>query len=805
MGIKNASRKQIMPNKELTNEYISLKKQIFDKYYSYLNERQRESVFYINGPLLVLAGAGTGKTKVLVERISYMLRYGNAYHSTYVPADLDEEKIEELKKTLSSDSISEFDLDQFATKQPYPSSILSITFTNKAANEMKERLRVKVGDEAINQIWAGTFHSMCLRILRKYGEKIGINNNFVIYDELDVKKVIDKLIDEFVGKSDTRINTAFVRAEISKAKDNLITPEEFDSNIKQTEQVKQIVSSIYAAYRNKMKASQALDFDDIIMYTVKLLTDFQDVRDYYQEKFRYVLIDEFQDTNYAQFELARLLSGGYNNLMVVGDDDQSIYKFRGATIENILHFDDKIPDAKIVKLEENYRSTGNILTAANSIISHNFGRRGKELWTNAGDGDKLYVRQVEDQIDEGRYLQNTILNNVLKNKKRYNDFAILYRTNAQSRALEEVFVKSGLPYRVVGGHKFYERKEIKDIIAYLSVISNPDDNFHLERIVNEPKRKIGDSTMDAVRLISEYENLSYFYVMQHADKYSTLQKSRSKFDVFVNLIAELKMKSVEISVSELIKELIDLSGYEAALAADDSEESQERIDNIQELISAAAEYEKKNENPSLEGYLENVSLISDIDNYDSGADAVVMMTIHSAKGLEFPIVFIPGMEERIFPSFLSMGNEEQIEEERRLAYVAVTRAKEKCYITFAKSRMLYGKTEYAEMSRFIKEIDEKTVTIDADFTKPKMRMNPVSQVRYQPRNISSEFEKNSNISARNKTSMNLSVGDRVKHMIFGEGVIVSTKELGADTLYEINFDKVGMKKLMATFAKLEKL
>lgn len=789
-------------NVGISAQYLSLKKQLFDKYYSYLNNKQREAVFYVDGPLLVLAGAGTGKTKVLVERIAYILKYGNAYNSKSVPKNIDENKIEELSNELKNEKISEDILAQFSYRVPAPYSILAITFTNKAANEMKERLLSKIGDEA-NDIWAGTFHSMCLRILRSNAEKLQISKNFGIYDEQDTKKVIEDIMKDIIIK-DSKITSNFVRSEISKAKDNLITPEEFDKNVSDNEPVMQIVSSIYTAYRNRLRANQALDFDDIIMYTVQLLRENEDVREHYQKKFRYVLIDEFQDTNYAQFTLAQLLSGGYGNLMVVGDDDQSIYKFRGATIENILHFEDKVEGAYEIKLEENYRSTNNILSAANSVISHNFGRRGKDLWTSRGDGDKIFLKQVEDAQEEAKFIQRVIIENVFKFKKKYSDFAILYRTNAQSRVLEEVFVKSGMPYRILSGHKFYDRKEVKDILAYLSVVSNPDDNFHLERIINEPKRKIGESTMETVRMISDYENKSYFYIISHTDSFPSIQKSKSKFEIFVNLIGELKIDSTEMSLTELIENVYVKSGYKTMLEAMEDEEGKERHNNILELISTAAEYEKNNDDPTLEGFLENVSLVSDIDNYDSEADAVVMMTIHSAKGLEFPIVFIPGMEEKLLPSYLNMETKEQIEEERRLAYVAITRAKEKCIMTFANMRMLFGKTEYCEQSRFVKELNEENVIYD--LIKPKTR---VVVDQYVARNrhvkISDELTSNTPNTIKNKTSGTFTPGDRVKHMMFGEGTIVSAKLMGADTLYEISFDKCGTKKLMATFAKLTKI
>ena len=770
----------------LAGRYLAAKKALFDKKYSFLNEKQREAVYTIHGPLLVLAGAGTGKTTLLVNRIAYILKYGDAYFSDDVPASLDENTVTELEKAAEA-SVEDIDLllESFAPRaeeRVAPWNVLAITFTNKAANEMKTRLAKLIGPAATD-LWCGTFHSMCLRMLRMYADEAGLRPSFTIYDTDDTKKLITECMKQ-LSVDEKVLSAKQIMNRISMAKNELMTPHDFDAEVGNDHKMQQI-SSVYTLYQSKLHQANAVDFDDIIMRTVALLRRSERARLNYQNKFRYVLIDEFQDTNRAQFELALLLSGGHNNLMVVGDDDQSIYKFRGATIENILHFDEKVVDTKIIKLEENYRSTSNILNAANSVIRNNFGRRGKELWTKGEEGKKVLVKQFETQNDEAKFIANKIMELMIREKKKYGDFAVLYRTNAQSNALETVFAKSGMPYRVIGGHRFFDRKEVKDILAYLSVVNNPSDNLRLERIINEPKRKIGEATMTAVRRIAEDYGASIFDVMEHASKYPMIAKAQSKFQMFVILIRGLQRMAEKEKLSTVVRAAIEKSGYLDMLRqAEENGEGSERRENVEELISVAIEYEESHVDATLRGFLEEVALVSDIDNYDESSEAVVLMTIHSAKGLEFPVVFLPGMEEGVFPSQQSALIKEELEEERRLAYVALTRAEQRVYALCAKERLLFGKTLYNPKSRFLDEIGEEYKVEEILEQKPKYR---------------TEFGE------KTKKVESFVAGDRVKHYMFGEGTVLSVREMGADVLYEIAFDKAGTKKLMATYAKLLKL
>jgi len=792
-------------NTSLEMRYKSAVRALFERKFQNLNKEQREAVFTVKGPLLVLAGAGTGKTTLLVHRIAYILKYGDAYMSCPVPVSLSEDGVCEIEDAAKSANGNDLDmlLDSFAVEKVRPWNVLAITFTNKAANEMKSRLETIVGEEA-KDIWCGTFHAMCLRILRANAGLLGWTSDFTIYDTDDQKKLMQECLKQ-LNIDEKNLPPKIVLNYIGRAKDKLVTPAQFDAEVGADYKLQQI-SSLYTLYQTKLAESMALDFDDIIMKTVALLSEHPEVLEKYSRQFRYVLVDEFQDTNFAQFELTRLLSGGYGNLMVVGDDDQSIYKFRGATIENILHFDEKLPGAKVIKLEENYRSTGNILGAANSVIRNNYGRRGKELWTHRPTGEKIFFKQVDSYIDEGRFIVNKTLELFLREKRRYSDFAVLYRTNAQSNAIENVLLRSGIPYRVLGGTRFYERKEIKDVLAYLCVINNPGDNLRLRRIINEPKRKIGDATMAAVEILADNEGKSMFYIMEHASEYTAISKSASKFAQFVEMIKELGEMSKSGRLSELIDRMLDVSGYREMLyAAEKNGESTDRSENVEEFISNAVEYETQNENATLSSFLEEIALIADIDNYDEKADAMVLMTIHSAKGLEFPVVFLPGMEDGLFPGQQSMLSDDELEEERRLAYVAITRAKDRLFLIASRERLLYGHTQYNVRSRFIDEIEKEFLTEDG--LKPKIRPHGDFTDRTKKVQISNELFARSSVSAGvGKTARpeTLAVGDRVRHMTFGSGTVLSVREMGADILYEIAFDTVGTKKLMATYAKLKK-
>lgn len=794
----------------LGDRYIRAKRALFNRAYAELNEMQRKAVFCVDGPLLILAGAGSGKTTVLVKRIAFIIKYGNAYESEYVPYDVTEDEVAALEDAihLSKEEILPL-LDRFAQNPCAPWRMLAITFTNKAAGEIKSRINAQLGNtDLANEIWSGTFHSICLRILRVHADKIGYAQGFSIYDQDDSKKAITSCM-KYLNIDTKSMTPKAVQNHISRAKDRMISPADFYAEVGNDFRLKQI-ARIYEAYQARLAASNALDFDDIIMQTVLLLRKYPEVREYYQNRFRYVCVDEYQDTNEAQFALTALLSGGYQNIMVVGDDDQSIYRFRGATIENILNFDKTFPTAKIIRLEQNYRSTQNILDAANAVIKNNSSRKGKTLWTNAGEGEKLHLKKVFDHNEEARYIADKIQKMVSEGKE-FRDFALLYRNNAQSSTIERTFAKSGIPYRIIGGVRFSDRKEIKDIVAYLQLIQNHNDDERLMRIINEPKRGIGDRTLEGVRAIAREQGCSMFKVIENADKYVALGKSALKLLEFANLINYLTRLVTEVSLETLINQVMDKSGYRQMLIAA-GEVERDRLENLEEFLTGAIEYENNYVDDGsytsvLEGFMEETALVADVDRYDETADAVVLMTVHSAKGLEFPYVFLPGMEEGLFPSMQSvMASEAEIEEERRLAYVAITRAKRELFIVHANQRMLYGRTQFNPESRFLREIPEsliarerspydkpKTVSsyMDRSFDKPQYDTLTISAVQRKPA-----------VSAQKDV---LEAGDRVFHATFGEGDLISVKRMGADWLYEVVFDKVGTKKLMATYAKLKKI
>ena len=801
---------------DLNTEYTKAKRALFDKVYGErLNPEQCRAVFTVRGPLLVLAGAGSGKTTVLVNRISYIIRYGNAYFSDYVPDTVTEETVLALRDAASLDARDIEDiLPEFISEPCPPWNVLAITFTNKAANEIKERLSSELKEDGVaDSIWAGTFHSVCLRILRKYGELVGYRSGFSIYDADDSKRMIINCMKE-LDIDEKRLSPKVVQTAISREKDNLRSAEEMEDTF---DPRSRDIQRVYKLYTKKLMDNNAVDFDDIIMKTVTLLNNFADVRDYYQRKFRYVLVDEYQDTNKAQFVLTSILAGGYDNIMVVGDDDQSIYRFRGATIENILNFDENYKSATVVKLEQNYRSTETILDAANSIIKHNDDRHDKTLRCDKGRGEKITLRELYDQNEEGRYIIDKISSGVRNQGRKYSDYAILYRINELARSLETTFTKSAVPYRILGGTRFYDRKEIKDIIAYLKVINNPSDTLCLKRIINEPKRKIGQATVDAVEEMANTLGCTPYEVLVSAKDHVALSKNADKLSGFAAIIESVKGEGR--LPSDIIRDIFVKSGYREMLSSEGFE-GEGKIKNVEELVSGAVEYEKRcsetDTPPTLSGYLEEISLFSDVDKYDEDADAVVLMTIHSAKGLEFPIVFLAGMEDGIFPSEMNMQDSMEMSEERRLAYVAVTRAKDKLYITHTKSRMMYGRTAYNRLSCFVREEVPRELI---DFERP-LREPPRSYAdRYAERHAvhstgasKTEFNRTPDILAKKPRSTpgsfgitKLEVGTRVKHAMFGEGEIVSARDMGGDVLYEVKFDTAGTKKLMATFAKLTKV
>lgn len=800
----------------INERYLAAKRGLFDKVFgSRLNPEQCAAVFCAKGPLLALAGAGTGKTTVLVNRISYLIKYGNAYNSDFVPEGITEGEVAALEeaKNLPIERIEDM-LADFAVEPTPPYAVLAITFTNKAAGEIKERLARAFDDEAVSSaIWAGTFHSICLRILRRFGDRVGYTEGFSIYDTDDQKRMIALCMKE-LNIDEKRLAPKAVLSLISRAKDSLIAPADYDTA---GDPRGRNVKEIYALYGERMKSNNALDFDDIIVKTVELLENEPDVREYYQSKFRQVLVDEYQDTNYAQFVLTKLLSDKYRNIMVVGDDDQSIYRFRGATVENILNFDKTYPDATVVKLEQNYRSTENILAAANAVIRNNSARHSKRLWSDKGEGERISVKQAEDSLSEGRYIIDKITEGIYKKNKKYSDYAVLYRINALGRTLQTAFAKSGIPFKVVGDLGFYDRKEIKDMLAYLSVTASARDNLRLKRIINEPKRKIGAATVDAIEAIANAGGLSMLEVIERAGEYRALAKSADRLTEFASMIKSVREETT--LPSEITARLFELSGYRDMLAAEGFE-GETRIENVEELISAAVEYENKCRDadiePTLSSFLEEVALVSDIDKYDETADAVVLMTVHAAKGLEFPTVFLAGMEDGIFPSEQNLSDPDEISEERRLAYVAITRAKERLFITSAKTRTMYGKTVYNRLSQFVREEIPRTL-IDEDAPrgahagqKSGSYPRPVSNFSYT--SISNEFKRPPDILAKKPRSTpasfgveRLAPGTRVMHDIFNTGTVISAKDMGGDVLYTVRFDSGEEKRLMATFAKLKKI
>ncbi len=731
-----------------------------------LNDKQKEAVLSTEGPLLILAGAGSGKTRVLTCRIAYLLE----------------------EKNVS------------------PWSVLAITFTNKAAREMKDRLEQFVGEQA-NNMWVSTFHSSCVRILRRDIERIGLERNFVIFDYTDQQTVIKDCLKElqlnvknFAPKS--------MLAEISNAKNELIDEYSY-ARMHEGDYRMSKIASIYVLYQKKLRQNNALDFDDIIMYTVKIFNENPDVLEYYNKKFKYILVDEYQDTNTAQYILISLLAQKHRNLCVVGDDDQSIYKFRGANIRNILDFEKEFNDAVCIKLEQNYRSTQNILDAANHVIKNNGGRKGKNLWTDNGEGKKIQLVDTDHQHEEGQFIAREILKLKDEEDRKFSDFTILYRMNAQSRVIEDMLLKEAIPYRVLGGLRFYDRKEIKDIVSYLRVIQNPIDNISLKRVINEPKRGIGKRTVEIAEEIANKKETSIFSVISSVEEIPELSRPAIKLGSFVHLINKLRAEKDEMSVTQLVDKVLDESGYMGALQRDGSIESQSRIENLKEFISVAVEFEKTAENVTLESFLENISLVADIDNYDEEQDAVVLMTLHSAKGLEFPVVFMCAMEEGIFPSYRSSFEESELEEERRLCYVGITRAKEQLYLTHAFSRNLFGNTTYNRISRFVDEIPNDFLESSGQ-KKPKKQLKAskepsVSNFSKQRESMSKSSIFNRNTLKPKNTATNFKVGDMVSHKKFGKGMIIGVQPIGNDAKLEIAFDSVGTKNLMAVYANLTKI
>lgn len=737
------------------------------KQFSHMNNMQQQAVFCTEGPLLILAGAGSGKTTVLVNRIAYILQ-------------------SELCK---------------------PWQILAITFTNKAAGELKERICNAV-PEGGSDIWAATFHSTCARILRRYGDRIGFTSHFTVYGTDDQKKLVKDILKQ-LNYDEKMLPVKRVLNEISKAKDEMLTPQEMLKRVGY-DNLKQSVAKVYEIYQSRLKTADAMDFDDMLCKTVELFQKCPDILEFYQNQFKYIMVDEYQDTNKVQYKFVSMLAAKYGNICVVGDDDQSIYKFRGATIENILSFENTFKGAKMIRLEQNYRSTQNILNAANGVISNNTMRKGKTLWTENAVGDKIEVHTSDSERDEAQFIAKTILDGVADGRK-FSDFAILYRMNAQSNSIEQALSRSGIPHRVIGGRRFYDREEIRDMVAYLQVINNPHDDVRLGRIINVPKRGIGATTLEKASEIAAGLGESIYSVIKDADVYPQLSRAATKLKSFVALIDGLMEaeQSGDYSLAELYNLILEHTDYEKYLKTE-KDNPDVRIENIEELSSNIIKFEEDYaEEASLSNFLEEISLQTDIDNYDAEADSSVMMTLHSAKGLEFPVVFIAGLEEGVFPSIATMMNPDELNEERRLAYVGITRAKEKLYITKAKSRMLMGHTSYNKISRFVNEIppellnytgEKKTFASTNGFSASSSHISIGAGSKFTPNKSFNTFTK-----PAVKSGTVYKKGDCVFHKVFGKGMIMKTEKMGNDTMLEVAFDKAGTKTLMANFSKMEKI
>lgn len=792
---------------EVNQEFITAKKAAMEKYFQRLNDMQKKAVFTVNGPVLILAGAGSGKTSVLVNRIANMINFGNAYAEEKCPANISEEDIKFLKNyngEKDEETIAKLK-DIIAVDTVTPWKIMAITFTNKAAGELKERLEAMLG-KCANDIAAATFHSICVRILRREIDKLGYSRDFTIYDSDDSQRLLKSCYED-LDISDKVLPPKSVLGAISHSKDNLKDPDAYEAEAA-GDYRKLGIAKLYRAYQAKLKSANAVDFDDIICLTVQLFEQDADVLDHYSNLYKYIMVDEYQDTNYAQLRLVTLLSAKHRNICVVGDDDQSIYKFRGATIENILKFEEQFEGAVVIRLEQNYRSTQNILNVANAVIANNTARNAKKLWTDAGDGEKITIYKASDEASESNFVATTILNGV-KDGGKYKDYAVLYRMNAQSNSLERAFTSSGIPYRVIGGQRFYDRKEIRDIVAYLSVLNNDRDMLRFKRIINEPKRGIGDTTVSMIEQMSSDLGISPIEVMKNSESYPLLSKKTAQLVKTADMFIELKNIAETKPLDEMLDILLDKTGY-AAYMKSLGDEGIARMENINELKSTMVEYmngKAEGEEYSLSEFLEEISLFTDIDKLDESADAVVMMTIHSAKGLEFPNVFIVGMEDGIFPGVRSMDSLEDLEEERRLAYVAITRAKEHLYITHAQQRMLFGSTNRNLVSRFVKEIPADYINrIDSTVkTRKATEDDVIIQNTSKAYTLQSQIASKKIEQAKKNIVVEYEVGERVKHNIFGEGTVLSVKKMSNDSMLEIAFDKVGTKKLMANFAKIQKI
>ncbi|MDD6855062.1 MAG: 3'-5' exonuclease [Oscillospiraceae bacterium] len=785
-------------NDSLDMRFLAARKKYIEGRFSMLNDMQRQAVLTTEGPLLLLAGAGSGKTTVLINRIANLLRYGHGSEGKEIPDFVTEADVRFLEELSADPSENErVRADGLCALEPVkPWNIIAITFTNKAAGELRDRLETLLGEGA-GDIWAMTFHAACCRILRRNIDRMGYTGSFTIYDSSDSERQMKEVLKD-MGLDDKTFPPKYVLSVIGRQKDRLISPEEMLENSRGSSDLRLTqIAKAYAAYQKRLKDNNALDFDDILYVTVKLLQQEPEVREYYQRKFQYVLVDEYQDTNHVQYLLTSLLSGHWGNICVVGDDDQSIYRFRGATIENILSFEEQYPGARVIRLEQNYRSTQSILDAANAVIAHNLGRKGKHLWTARQGGAPILVYEASDESSEGNFVAGQILAG--SKGRNFKDYAILYRTNAQSNALEYAFKRNGVPYKVIGGTRFFDRAEVKDMLSYLCVINNRTDDLRLARIVNNPPRGLGAKTIETVQRLAEAENKSLYDVLSDPYSYAPLEKSAQKLLQFSALIEGLaKLLEDGMSLPEFYDELLVRTGYADMLSSKPTEENKTRLENVRELKSSIHAYMANTAEPSLAGFLEEIALYTDLEQYSEGDNTVVMMTVHSAKGLEFPHVFLVGFEDGLFPGMRAIGDQEEMEEERRLCYVAITRAKETLTISHARQRMIYGRTSSALPSRFLQEIPESCMEKRGGY-----RAEPQRSMTYEKRSVSSNGYLSGALRANSAPSAPLpdyNKGDMVMHAAFGRGLILSVVKMGGDALLEVAFDDIGTKKLMAKAA-----
>ena len=796
-------------NEELNQRFIAARRKFIASSFRQLNAMQQEAVLTTEGPLLLLAGAGSGKTTVLINRIFNLMRFGRASDSREVPWGISQEDVEFLEQVTESSSDEDlFRAQNLSELDPaVPWSIIAITFTNKAANELKDRLANLLGDGA-QDIWAMTFHSACCRILRRDIERMGYSRSFTIYDSSDSERVMKEIVKD-MGLDDKTFPARYVLGAISREKDEMVSPEQMLDRAESRGDYRALhIAKAYAKYQKRLKENDALDFDDIIYVTVRLFQENPDVLAYYQRKFHYVLVDEYQDTNHMQYLLTSMLAGGYKNLCVVGDDDQSIYRFRGATIENILNFEKQYKGARTIRLEQNYRSTQCILDAANAVIANNLGRKGKKLWTANPKGDPITVYEALDEGVEANFVAGQIIAD--SHGENFKDYAILYRTNAQSNAMEYAMKRNGIPYRVIGGTRFFDRAEIKDMLSYLCVINNRSDDLRLKRIINNPPRGLGPKTIETATRLAEAEGKPLYTVVSHPDNYASLEKPAKKLAEFALMIENLAgLLEDGISLPEFYDAVLLHTGYVDMLNAKPTEENKTRLENVQELKSSINAYVTNAEFPTLSGFLEEIALYTDLEQYNEGDDAVVMMTMHSAKGLEFPHVFLVGFEDGLFPGMRAIGDPEEMEEERRLCYVAITRAKQTLTISHAKQRMIYGRTSATLPSRFLKEIPEEFIVKKGGY-RSRSSVEPsygtsASYPRYSGGSYSkrADYHSESSMFSGSSTApamLDLNKGDMITHAAFGRGLVLSVMKMGGDALLEIAFDDIGTKKLMAKTA-----